>query len=394
MFINAILLIQDVQLLCFTIIFGFVALQRRDDPTPRWLFYSFLANAAGALFDFTSPHLPLWVARGINLEMIPLSYALLNFAVIRFMHRFRQTQWAAWAILLATLPLFVRWSPSPLHWRSDALQDGVIALEVVITGVILLWSREKATVYPRVLMSVFLLAFTVIEGMRAWVALVLGQNPDLWSQKLEFVSSVSYVVSTSVLPLAFVWMMASRLQAELLRETILDPLTLVLNRRGLRQVLDRELARYARYQHPLSLAVVDLDHFKQLNDTHGHVAGDGVLAGVAELLSKLLRKTDSVARIGGEEFVLVLPHTDDVNAKILLERVREGLQRISGKSSALTLPVTASFGFSGTRKRKDVEVKAMLREADLALYRAKRTGRNCVAAFTSDDERAAIDPAI
>ena len=259
---------------------------------------------------------------------------------------------------------------------------------MVITGVILLWSREKATAYPRVLMSVFLLAFFCVEGLRAWVALVLGQNPDVWSTKLEFVSSVSYVVSTSVLPLAFVWMMASRLQAELLRETILDPLTMVLNRRGLRQVLDRELARYARYQHPLSLAVVDLDHFKRLNDTHGHVAGDGVLAGVAELLTKLVRKTDAVARIGGEEFVLVLPHTDDVNAKVLLERVREGLEKFSGKTTALAMPVTASFGFSGTRKRKDVDVKAIMREADLALYRAKRTGRNCVAAFTSEDERA------
>ncbi|MES2392199.1 MAG: GGDEF domain-containing protein [Acidobacteriota bacterium] len=386
MLINAILLIQDVQLLCFTIIFGFVALQRRDDPTPRWLFYSFLANAAGALFDFSSGHLPGWIARGVNLEMIPLSYALINFAVIQFMHRFKRTQWGAWAILLATLPVFLKWSGNAEHWRGDALQDGTIALEVVITGVILLWSKEKATLYPRVLMSFFLLAFFCVEGLRAWVALVIGQNPDVWSSNLEFVSSVSYVVSTSVLPLAFVWMMASRLQAELTRETILDPLTMVLNRRGLRQVLEKELARYARYQHPLSLAVVDLDHFKQLNDTHGHVAG------VAELLTKLVRKTDAVARIGGEEFVLVLPHTDDVSAKILLDRVREGLEKFSGKTAALTLPVTASIGFSGTRKRKDIEVKAIMREADLALYRAKRTGRNCVAAFTSEDERAAIEP--
>ena len=385
MLIDAILLIQDVQLLCFTIIFGFVALQRKDDPTPRWLFYSFLANAVCAVMDFSGTHIPLWLGRGISLEMIPISYMLVNVAVIKFMQRFERTQWISVAILVASLPFFLKWSGNPVHFPSDALQDTAIAAQVLVTGLILLWSNEAATKYPRVLMSVFLLPFAGIEFTRGFVALVLKQNPDVWSQKLELISSVSYIVSTSVLPLAFVWMMNSRLEAELKRETILDPLTMVLNRRGLQQALDREFSRYARYKQSISVALVDLDHFKHLNDTYGHVAGDTVLTQVGALLTRMVRKTDVVARLGGEEFLVVLPHTDDVQAKILLERVRERLESQLGTASGVGIPITASFGFTATRKRPRIEPTELMREADMALYRAKESGRNRVACFTSED---------
>jgi diguanylate cyclase (GGDEF)-like protein len=382
MLIDAILLIQDVQLLCFTIIFGFVALQHRDDATRRWLWFSFVANAAGALIDFLSGHLPLWIGRGINMEMIPLSYMLINVAVIRFIGRFHKTQWISIAIFAGTLPLFLMWSGHPVQFPTDSLVDLAIALQVLVTGVILLCSSEEATRSPRILMSTFLLAFSVVEFARAFVAFVLRQDPDVFSKRLETTSSVAYIVSTSVLPLAFIWMINSRLEADLKRQTLLDPLTQVWNRRGLRQVLDREVARYVRYGNPFSVVLVDLDHFKQLNDTHGHVAGDEVLAAVANLLVKLVRKTDVVARFGGEEFVLVLPHTDDAAAEILLERLREGVETSSGAA----VPVTASFGFSGTRKRKTADATELLREADKALYRAKESGRNRIVSFAAEDD--------
>jgi diguanylate cyclase (GGDEF)-like protein len=388
MLIDAILLIQDVQLLCFTIIFGFVALQHWEDQTRRWLWYSFLANAAGALTDFLGGHLPLWIGRGINMEMIPLSYMLINVAVVRFMGRFHKTQWVSIAIVVCTLPLFLMWSGHPVQYPTDSLVDLSIALQAVITGVILLRSSEESTRSPRVLMGTFLLAFSVVEFARAFVAFVVHQDPDIFSKRLELTSSVAYIVSTSVLPLAFIWMINSRLEADLKRQTMLDPLTQVLNRRGLRQVLDREVSRYARYGYPLSVALIDLDRFKQLNDTYGHATGDAVLVGVADLIVALLRKTDVVARIGGEEFVLVLPHTDDVAAEMLLERIREGVETSCGTEVATT--VTASFGFSSTRQRAAVEAMDLLGEADKALYRAKESGRNRIVAFTAEDDVQAL----
>lgn len=386
MLIDAILLIQDVQLVCFTIIFGFVALQRRDDPVPRWLWYGFLANTAGALLDFASAHTPLWLSRGVNMEMIPLSYVLLNMAVVRFIHRGARTMWPQVAAVLITLPVFLAWSGHAIRFPSDSLIDLTIAVQTLITGILLLCSDERSTRLPRVLMSVFLLAFAAVEFVRAWVAFIMRQDPDVFSKRLETTSAVAYIVSTSVLPLAFIWMMNARLEADLKRQTVLDPLTQVLNRRGLDEVLSRELARYARYGNPLTVALVDLDHFKQLNDTHGHITGDMVLTGVARLLTKFVRRTDTVARMGGEEFVLILPHTGPGPAELLLERVRAGIASYAGQEPEIPVTVTASIGFSTTRDRADVSPTELLREADRALYEAKAAGRNRVQSFSGETQ--------
>ena len=300
--IDAILLIQDVQLLCFTVIFGFVYLQHRGDATRRWLFYSFLANAVGAVLDLSSAHLPAWLGReGLSLAMIPLSYALINIAVVAFLRRYKFTYWLSAAILLGTLPFFLLWSGHPYAeaWRSNALQDFAIALQSVVTGAILLGSTERSTRPPRLLLSGFYWLFCLVEFARFFVAFLLNRNPDSYAW-LELTSSVAYVVATSVLPLAFIWMINSRLESDLLAQNMLDPLTQVQNRRGLRHALDREVARHLRTDSPFTVTILDLDRFKKLNDTYGHAIGDAVLVSIAALLRKSLRETDTVARLGGE----------------------------------------------------------------------------------------------
>jgi diguanylate cyclase (GGDEF)-like protein len=382
--IDALLLLQDVQLLCFTVIFFFVSRQHPTDRVRRWLWYSFLANSVGALLDFTEPHLPVWIGRGINLETIPLSYALITVAFVYFLRRHKATIWISFGVMLAALPSLLLWSGNANHVRGDELGDLVIGLQVLLLGIILPLSSEKATRSPRLLMSAFFYAFAGVELIRAFVGLQLGRDPDVFSTKLSLISSIAYVVSTSVLPLAFVWMMNSRLESDLIQQNLLDPLTQVLNRRGLRQVLDLEIAQHLRSHTPFSFAIMDLDHFKQLNDTYGHASGDAVLTGTASLLKKRIRQSDTVARLGGEEFVLLLPDTDSSQAAVLLEELRLEIELYSDPEEDVAIRTTASFGGTTAAAGSAMNVTELLREADIALYRAKQEGRNRVRFFTPE----------
>jgi diguanylate cyclase (GGDEF)-like protein len=362
-------------------VFGVLAVQRWNDRTWRWLWYTFLANTAGAIFDLTANHLPTWVSHGINVEMIPLSYALLNVVLIYFNRLGRWAAWVSGLILLGGLPFLMAWRNMPVQVKSNALGDLLIGLECVVTVVLLVDSREKPTRAPRLLMGGFLAFFVVVELARGWVALAMNGNPDVTTPRLGITSVVMYIVNTSLLPLAFLWMMHARLEWDLLQQSIVDPLTAVLNRRGLQQALERELARCRRYGEELTLAMVDLDHFKRFNDKYGHAAGDTVLKRVAQLLGARLRETDVVARLGGEEFVLLLPHTDLDQSGPILEHLRQALRGNAELLPSADIRATASFGATSTDGRNDVGAEDLLSEADKAMYAAKAGGRDRVCFF-------------
>jgi len=153
----------------------------------------------------------------------------------------------------------------------------------------------------------------------------------------------------------------------------IDELTQACNRREIYRVLRRELNFSARMGSPFSLILFDVDHFKQINDSHGHMAGDRVLRGTAELMSRSIRSTDCLGRWGGEEFLLVLPQTDLTAAVLLAERLRELL---SERPFEDVDRVTASFGV--TTFHAGQELEDLLHAADRAMYRAKQNGRNQV----------------
>lgn len=380
MLLSAALLIQDVQLLCFTLVFAVLALQRWSDPTRRWLLYSFLANSAGAALDLGGAHLPFWIGHSLDMEMIPLSYALLNAAVVFFDRRSRRALWLSALPLLLALPFFLAWRSQPGQMHSFALADLLIAFETVITAVLLLRGRETSTRAPRILTGSFLFGFAAVEVTRFGVAFLLGADPDGW-HRLQIVSLLAYIVNTSLLPLAFIWLMNARLESELVQQSRIDALTGVLNRRGLELALEHEMALFRRYQADLSVAMLDLDEFKQLNDRYGHVAGDEILAGVARLLRDGLRQTDSVGRFGGDEFVLVLPHTEAGETARILEKLRLSLRDYIGWLPQDLVRVSASFGATNTAGRPGVSAHDLLREADAALGRTKQIGRNQVVFF-------------
>ncbi|MBL1277909.1 MAG: diguanylate cyclase [Ectothiorhodospiraceae bacterium] len=170
-------------------------------------------------------------------------------------------------------------------------------------------------------------------------------------------------------------LLASNQQLEVLAHT--DELTKLPNRRHFLTILDSELARAKRHNTSLSIAYMDLDHFKQVNDTYGHEAGDAVLLSVAKVLSVNLRTEDSIGRIGGEEFCICLPGADVSHSLEPCERYRSLIQNLQIHTSSQILTVTASFGLTSFLPDTDDSIRLLAR-ADEALYQAKQYGRNRV----------------
>lgn len=160
-----------------------------------------------------------------------------------------------------------------------------------------------------------------------------------------------------------------------------DPLTGLRNRRAFDRELAAERTRYERYHRPLAVLLIDLDHFKQINDTHGHEAGDAVLQLVAEILEQEVRDNDIPARLGGEEFVVLLPETGLERAIEAGERLRTAIERLTVRWRGATIPVRASIGAASTPECTP-DPRALVRTADEALYAAKSQGRNRVVAAT------------
>ena len=152
-----------------------------------------------------------------------------------------------------------------------------------------------------------------------------------------------------------------------------DPLTELLNRRGFQEVFDDELERARRADQPLSLIVGDLDRFKQVNDVYGHAAGDAVLVRVADAIRGAKRGFDRAARVGGEEFAILAPGSDEHGGYMLAERIRAAVHEAFADQD--TWPLTISFGIS-THPLHGQSADGLLRTADQALYAAKRLGRN------------------
>lgn len=176
------------------------------------------------------------------------------------------------------------------------------------------------------------------------------------------------------------------------RLSLVDALTQVGNRRAFEVALERELARATRAQRPLTVLLADLDHFKQVNDTHGHPAGDRVLRQVAQAMSAMLRRTDHVCRCGGEEFALILPDCERPLADEIAERIRQRVERLAIVSdTGLAVPVTLSIGATSwvgadggagsiaCDSAPDDVGRQLMAAADRALYQAKSAGRNRVA---------------
>lgn len=165
-------------------------------------------------------------------------------------------------------------------------------------------------------------------------------------------------------------------QEELRKLAGTDPLTGIANRRRFTELSEQELRHAYRYGHPVSVLMIDLDEFKNINDTHGHAVGDTVLKDAADAICRSMRNTDIIGRLGGDEFSVLLVEADIATAEFVANRIRVTLQEMA--FSAVDGPVEVRTSIGGAHARPDEPLEALMKRADEALYEAKSAGRNTV----------------
>ncbi len=176
-----------------------------------------------------------------------------------------------------------------------------------------------------------------------------------------------------------------RLNKILKERSIRDSLTGLYNHRHFYKVLRRDFMLSARNESELACLLLDLDHFKQVNDTYGHPCGDSMLKEIAHLLRRSVRETDVVARYGGEEFAILLPQTNLAGARTLAEHTRTLIEKHAFRFGPLTIKIAISIGIATSLMTLPGKPKELLTAADRALYRAKKEGRNRIAVFSPAD---------
>ena len=217
----------------------------------------------------------------------------------------------------------------------------------------------------------FALYAAAVEGAAAWIS--ARGTPETWSAALGVAMELAVFVGASYTIARLRWHLAYERH---LSHT--DPVTGIGNLRSFEDAAQRELSRMARRTSPVSVAYFDVDHFKDVNDRRGHLAGDQVLQQIGELLRREARSVDTVGRFGGEEFVLVLPETALNGAIIVAERVRQRVQAHNFGTGTEPIRVTVSIGVASVPDDRATSPLTFLALADAALYRAKAEGRNVV----------------
>jgi diguanylate cyclase (GGDEF)-like protein len=206
---------------------------------------------------------------------------------------------------------------------------------------------------------------------------LIAPSDDLWGGMTNRVFSLAVIGIT-----VFGMGKLADYEQRLLIESMTDPLTGLLNRRYFNEQVQKEAARSRRHGLRFSVLMLDIDHFKRINDTYGHPVGDLAIKAVASVCNKALRPQDILARYGGEEFVIALPHTDAEGAGTVAERIRQAVEQIEIAAEPGPVRFTVSIGVS--TYRRDLPFEQIVGRADQALYQAKQTGRNRVVSLPFD----------
>jgi diguanylate cyclase (GGDEF)-like protein len=263
--------------------------------------------------------------------------------------------------------------------RHALLAGSCALLFLAMTGAVLYAGRTFAQDL-RVEMLVFAILIAGICGLNATkFMLILRDGLAALDMNGSFQTTFYIYMSflATVLPPSVVWLVLRRLTDELRAMAAHDPLTRLLNRRGLLERLDVYLG--SRTAGPVHLLIVDIDHFKLINDTHGHKVGDLVLCHVAEILGVTARQGDLTCRLGGEEFVVIALNTDRAGAMQLAERMRTAIERSEVPGTGLDQPIRCTVTIGVSTDFASVQAfDESMQQADAALYRGKTSGRNRV----------------
>ena len=218
----------------------------------------------------------------------------------------------------------------------------------------------------------FVFSVRIVIGM---VMPEVGARPLSESNPFNAATAMAFMVVGLVLNMVLALLVVGRLIERLRQRTMRDALTGLLNRRALAPLLQRQAGRLRRYQESYAVLMIDIDYFKKVNDSFGHAAGDAALVNLATLMREAARDVDHIVRVGGEEFCMLLPHTDRDGALRLGNRLRELVRTSDAMPARVTMTVSVGVAVA---QSADETPESVLARADVALYRAKAAGRDQV----------------
>jgi diguanylate cyclase (GGDEF)-like protein len=352
---------------------------RRTPATNLWAASLLVQTLAWALFAARGKA-PDLISVALATSMFSLGLAMLTEAFCRFFEFPAKRYWIYFPPLLT---LAVVW------WNMDNLANrnitvGLISSVQFLAAAVMILTRNDKWRALRTFISITAIVMAIMFFARAAIAFHDPTSIPALNVTSPF-QTASFLIGDAArlaFSFGFLLLIEARRSDELTRLAALDPLTEAYNRRTFIELAERELARARRYRQPMGLMFLDLDHFKMINDNHGHLAGDEVLRQIKKVAESCLRQQDVFGRYGGEEFCVLVPDTDLAGTQVIAERLRQGIE-----NSAPHLPggkplrITASIGVSAIPAGLDaINFDNLIEYADLALYQAKKQGRNRVVA--------------
>ncbi|AOY01364.1 diguanylate cyclase [Jeongeupia sp. USM3] len=355
----------------------------------------------------------LHVAMLPPLLTLPLQIVLLNAADIGSQLSLMETGWRTLLLILGHASGLFLLGPCYASWRDRGRWPRLVSLPwwwigafvTVLLFAFLIYRHTLMLVLPLLLvmaiqyglpgtsLAVLLLALASVVGTTHGLGIFVGATPELSYLNLQiFLFSTGFMLHYLALAQTLLLRHRMRLEAEVIARTealaasnaklaelaTIDELTGARNRREWLRRATEHLLHARRYPAPLSVLILDLDHFKHINDRHGHHAGDLALRAACDACTATLRASDSFGRWGGEEFVVLLPATSEDESRRVAEKLREAIAEIRlPLENDHVIRITVSIGMASMRSHEDT-LDRLIRRADEALYRAKRGGRDCV----------------
>lgn len=346
------------------------AFNRRLTPVLRtWIASLFVQALGWVLMAQCGGARPL-----VGFAVLSVSYGLMLTALTMHFGVSRRYHWPWWPVALAFIFCL---TVSDAIGQRQIYGNLIAALQVLMAAMVVLWQKGQRT-FLRWLMGASGVVGAAMLALRAFDVFLAGETACLADVKTPMMSLMflSFFVFRFTFMFGFILLIEGRQREAVTRLARLDPLTETYNRRTFIELAERELNRCRRHGRGAALLMFDLDHFKCINDTHGHMVGDEVLCQVKDVVERCLRSGDLLARYGGEEFVVLMPETGPSGALRLAERLRMAIAAMAVQGD---IPVTASIGVAATSRVDDTcTLDSLLAEADKAMYAAKAEGRNRV----------------
>jgi diguanylate cyclase (GGDEF)-like protein len=369
-----------VSLVLYLVVLSSMALADRRVVGTRWLAYSVVLEMIKVGLQVMAGQVPRLLSTMVANELNMAAFFAMYLGLRWFILRDKRMHRAGPSMLIVAMAIYCGWFLLRLPYGFQ-LTAAVVLWICGVSVQMLLRQREERFIIPARIMASLLMVQMALLSYRMVLSAQhtrhgiipssLASDPR-WTYSMMFI-----VMLANCLLIMYVWFAAAEMYSAVEATAGTDALTGCLNRRALMKIAAQEQARSERTGLPLSVVAIDLDLFKQVNDTFGHSGGDAMLCAIVALLKGRLRAVDVVARTGGEEFLILLPDTDALTGAKVVEALRLAVEQLQVKYEGRVISVTVSAGVTQGLPGLD-SWTAMMSRADAALYDAKAAGRNRV----------------